>query len=59
MMTEVPRSSSVMSACKGMNPLTKEQCVIKQSPQTVSQQPVGEWDEYQKNRVVNETIKPL
>ena len=30
-----------LSGCKGVNPLTKEECVIKQSPQTVSQQPVG------------------
>ena len=49
-----PRSSSVMSGCKGVNPLTKEECVIKQSPQTVSQQPVGGV-----GRVPEETIKPL
>ena len=41
MMTEVHQISSVMSACKGVNPLTKEECVMKQSPQAVSQQPVG------------------
>ena len=33
--------ASVMSTCKLVNPLTKEECVLKQSSRRVSPQPVG------------------